>query len=75
MIISKEQLHKLLLDIATRVANGDSFEGSISYSCMDERIPPEQIGSFEVQANFRIGNSEGQGGTIMIQPLGPMQQS
>lgn len=61
--MSKEQLLAILDDIRARVAEGDSFEGSIEY------LMPEPLGlegDFAVVASYRIGNTMGQGGLRLI---------
>jgi hypothetical protein len=54
------QLAKALRSMANSIEQRDSFEGSISYEAT------EKPDLFEVQAFWRVGNSEGQGGSIMI---------
>lgn len=56
-------LLKLLADITKRVEAGDSFEGNMSYTCMEEGL---EKGEWEVEAHYRIGNLEGQGGATVI---------
>ncbi|TDD97582.1 hypothetical protein [Actinomadura rubrisoli] len=61
--MARDQLLAVIDDIRTRVANGDSFEGSIEY------LMPENPGGgvdFDVRAGYRIGNSMGQGGFRLI---------
>lgn len=60
---SKESLIAVLEDILARIKADDSFEGSLSYTAMDEGLAR---GEFNVLANWRVGNSEGQGGCVMI---------
>lgn len=67
MKMSKEKLIKLLKDTLHAVENNDTFEGRISYSCMPEHVELA-ADEFEVDAFVRVGNSEGQGGAICIQP-------
>ncbi len=67
MKISKEGLLSILDDIRKRVIEDDSFEGFLSYSCMIEEIPCERH-EFEVEARYRIGNQDGQGGVRIIEP-------
>jgi hypothetical protein len=62
--ISKAELAAALRDMAARIDADDSFEGRISYSCMEEDCGR---GEFEVEAAWRTGNSEGQGGSIIIE--------
>lgn len=56
-------LAAILHDIAARVEAGDSFEGSISYTCMDEDCRPDE---FLIEGAYRVGNSEGQGGMHLL---------
>jgi hypothetical protein len=63
MKMNTKTLVELLADIAKRVEAGDSFEGSLSYTCMQEHLGPNE---WEVQASYRIGNTEGQGGMRII---------
>ena len=62
-------LAKLLRLMADHVEQGDSFEGHIEYSCLDEDCGP---GEFGVVAMFRVGNRDGQGGMITV---GTMESS
>lgn len=66
MIISKQKLLELLNDITESIKANDSFEGRLSYTCLNDACKKEE---FEVDAFIRVGNSEGQGGCILIQPL------
>lgn len=59
--MTQEQLLTVLDDIRARVADGDSFEGHITYA-----MPDEPGADFSVQAAYRIGNSAGQGGMRTI---------
>lgn len=59
-LLSKEQLLAALEDMIERVHADDSFEGRIEYHLRDD-------GAFNVEAFWRIGNSEGQGGARIIQ--------
>lgn len=61
--VTKERLLEVLDDIRSRVANGDSFEGSIRYLLPED---PEHADDFMVEACYRVGNSAGQGGMRMI---------
>ena len=45
--------------MADSVENTDSFDGSIEYHMRDD-------GTFDVAALYRVGNSVGQGGCILI---------
>jgi hypothetical protein len=64
-LLTKEQLVEVLEDLVNRVREGDSFEGSFQYM-IPEDMAAIEAGQFEVTANYRIGNSEGQGGYRMI---------
>lgn len=59
-IQTKEQLLDALRAITEAIENDDSFEGSIQYAATETRH------QFEVMAFWREGNSQGQGGSIMI---------
>lgn len=67
MKLTKEQLKNLLKNILITIDSDDSFEGRISYTCMDERVPCGKD-EFEVDAFYRVGNSEGQGGAHIVEP-------
>ena len=56
---TKQQLIAALRSIAQSIEENDSFEGSIEYTITGRN-------AFDVQAFWRVGNSEGQGGSIMI---------
>lgn len=57
------ELANILRNLAEDIEDGDSFEGSFSYTCMLEGLAPQE---FEVEAAFRVGNSEGQGGMVIL---------
>jgi hypothetical protein len=61
--MTKDEVAKVLEDMAQRVREGDSFDGSIRY----EMLAP---GLFDVQAAFRTGNLKGQGGVTIIDSRG-----
>jgi hypothetical protein len=61
--LNKQQLLAVLEDIKKSIENNDSMEGRISYSVMGEDLKP---GEFEVEATYRVGNSEGQGSIRII---------
>lgn len=67
--MSPEQVAGLLSDMAARVAAGDSFDGTITYSTDYESDDPE-LPQFLVTAIYRVGNSMGQGGTRIIEGRG-----
>lgn len=58
MNVSTDQLVSFLSDIKQRVAIGDSFEGSISYSCLAEGL---KSGEWQVTGSYRIANTYGKG--------------
>lgn len=64
MIMTTKEIVGVLRDIAMRIERGDSFEGSFHYSCMEDHL---QRGQWEVEANYRIGNIDGQGGVRIIE--------
>jgi hypothetical protein len=62
--LNKQQLLAVLEDIKKSIENNDSMEGRISYSVMSsENI---KSGEFEVDAIYRVGNSEGQGSIRIV---------
>ena len=63
MKMTRDDLAALLDDIKARVLAGDSWEGRISYTAMDEDLLSEEV---RVEGCYRIGNTEGQGGIRMI---------
>lgn len=71
------ELAAILREIADHVEAGDSFEGTIKYSCMDDifvdnetdhHVDVDDLGpkEFYVGGMFRVGNSMGQGSVNMI---------
>lgn len=61
--LTKEQFLSVLEDIKTSVMNNDTMEGCLNYSAMHMDLKP---GEFKVVGAYRIGNSQGQGGTRII---------
>lgn len=59
MKLGRPTLTRELRDIADRIEDGDSFEGSLTYSCMDEDLV---AGEFRLVGAVRVGNKDGQGG-------------
>jgi hypothetical protein len=57
--LSKAELADLFLALHYRIADGDSFGGSLEYELDDN-------GDFSVQGCYRVGNSEGQGGMVVL---------
>jgi len=64
VLMSQLALLELLDDIRQRVADGDSFEGSLEYLMPGADDAPPR--TFDVRASYRVGNSLGQGGMCMI---------
>lgn len=69
MKVSKEGLLNILQDMIETIKADDSFEGSLSYTVMDDDLGP---GEFEVGAFYRFGNSMGQGGAVVIEAKQPV---
>lgn len=61
--IDKTTLLCLLDRIRDAVEHDDSFEGRLYYTTLDERCGRAE---FMVDAFIRVGNSEGQGGSIVV---------
>lgn len=72
--INREELANIFEAIAVGIRAGDSFEGSITYSCLDgifdnaEYVDPEDLGpdEFYLGGMYRTGNSMGQGGVNLF---------
>ena len=62
--VTKEQLLAIIDDIRDSVINNDSMEGYLNYLLPDEDDPKDV--KFRVEARYRVGNSQGQGGMRMI---------
>jgi hypothetical protein len=61
--MSAKTLVALLRQLARHIEAEDSFEGSFEY-----HASTRQVGFYEVNAAYRIGNSDGaQGGMMLIQ--------
>jgi len=58
--MTRQDLAAVLEDMLIRVRNGDSLEGSIQY------LLSEEDDKWDVEASYRIGNTEGQGGVRLI---------
>jgi hypothetical protein len=70
--MTQDELVWVLRDMAERVEQGDSFEGSITYEIPLEadgdrykEVGPEGTYAL-VRASYRIGNTMGQGGVRLI---------
>ena len=70
MIMSKDDLINVVKDILSSIEADDSFEGSLNYSCMHPAVNGQE---FEVGATYRVGNSEGQGGMVVLDNLPNLQ--
>jgi hypothetical protein len=62
--MSRDELLFVLEEITTTVREYDTFGGFIEFDAMDESIPEGK--DFAVVASYRIGNSRGQGGVVLI---------
>lgn len=70
--MTREELAEELERMAYMVRTGDSFEGSLQYTCLDDAFFGSEIGlvdldaigrdGFYVGGAYRIGNRNGQGG-------------
>lgn len=63
--LSRESLLAILDEIRAGVATGDTLEGSIQFSLNYDDEPAAEH-PWDVQAAYRIGNTQGQGGTRLI---------
>ncbi len=61
--LTKDELLDTLRGIIALIQADDSFEGNLTYSCLEEGLGR---GEFAVTAAFRTGNSMGQGGMRLI---------
>lgn len=59
MKVNKAQLLMLLADITRTVEADDSFEGSIGWIAINRD-------NFAVYGAYRVGNSQGQGGMVLL---------
>lgn len=62
--LTTEELVALLRHMADSVEARDSFSGMIEYDCMTDRCQP---GEYLVKGAYRVGNSQGQGGMVLIE--------
>jgi hypothetical protein len=65
--VSRDGLLATLDDIRDHVARGDSFEGFLNYT-MPEPDDPDDV-EFRLEARYRVGNLQGQGGMRIIGDL------
>jgi hypothetical protein len=61
--LPRDELVRLLDDMREHVASGDSFEGFVQYLLPDDGDDPD---GFRVEARYRVGNLQGQGGMRVI---------
>ena len=64
-LVSKDELLGILDDMRRAVAADDSFEGSLEY-LMPGPLGLDPDADFAVMASYRVGNSMGQGGEVLI---------
>lgn len=62
--VTQQELLAILDDIRELVLRGDSWEGYLNYVLPDENDPANIYA--RVEARYRVGNLEGQGGMRMI---------
>jgi hypothetical protein len=62
--MNKTDLVAFLKVVLEEVKRGASFEGRLSYTCMDDRC---KVGEFLVEAFVRNDNDQGQGGVWLIE--------
>ena len=62
--MSREDLLYIIDDIRAGVGEGDSFEGFLNYLIPDD--PDAPADSFDVEARYRVGNLQGQGGMEIV---------
>jgi hypothetical protein len=51
MIYTTDALLKLLTELRTRIQEGDSLKGNLTYSCMEAGLEP---GEWDVSGSFRV---------------------
>jgi hypothetical protein len=73
--MKRNELAGIFKAIAASIEAGDSFEGAIRYSCMDDIFGPDTADvdpnildrdEFFVGGMYRVGNSMGQGGINLL---------
>jgi hypothetical protein len=66
--LSKNDLILVLKDIINELELDDSFEGFLNYTYLDDELSQEEIKNniFMVDAFYRVGNREGQGGCRIV---------
>lgn len=62
MRMSRERFVSLLGQLVEAVRGDDSYEGSLNYRMLKD-------GQFEVGCAYRVGNSNGQGGIVLVAPV------
>lgn len=61
--LTRSELLEVVDDMRQRIEVGDSFEGFLNYLMPEEGDDP---GGFRVEARYRVGNLQGQGGMRMV---------
>jgi hypothetical protein len=68
--MTKAQLLEVIDDIRMRVEAGDSYEGFLNYLMpYDDDMEIIDGADFVVEARYRVGNLQGQGGMRMVGKL------
>jgi hypothetical protein len=68
--MTKAQLLEVIDDIRMRVEAGDSYEGFLNYLMpYDDDDEIIEDADFVVEARYRVGNLQGQGGMRMVGKL------
>lgn len=66
MRMTSDQLIETLTNAAQSIRNRDSMEGNISYQFVTAKKGQD---IFEVRGALRVGNSQGQGGVVLFNPV------
>lgn len=66
--LSQADVAKMFRVMADLIEAGDSFEGTVRYSCigLEGPNPDLQRDEYEVEAGYRVGNMDGQGGFRIV---------
>lgn len=73
--MKRNELAGIFKAIAASIEAGDSFEGNIAYSCLDDifgltdghvEMDDLATGEFYIGGMYRVGNSMGQGGVNLL---------
>jgi hypothetical protein len=74
LLMGEDRLAAILEDMAERVRDGDSFEGSVEYLMPGPLGLPAEDDQFAVQAAYRVGNTDGQGSIRLIRRCGAVEE-